>query len=132
MTPAIALALFGLITFATIAFEVMYGYLILGFGYGFSSKRPVIERSGFPLRIERVYRNQVESAAYIVPAIAAAAILGLEGSLIATTCTVILIGRVGFSLAYYTGLPFLRVPFFAMGSFGSLILIYQVVAQSAV
>ena len=49
-----------------------------------------------------------------------------------TICWVIILGWAGFSLAYYTGIPFLRVPFFTMGSFGSLILIYQVLTQGAV
>jgi hypothetical protein len=76
-----------------------------------------------------VLPKQVESAAYVVPALGAAALAGMTAS---TICWVIILGRAGSSLAYYTGIPFLRVPFFTMGSFGSLILIYQVLTQGAV
>jgi len=129
MIPATALTYFGLIKFATIAIEIFYTYVTRGIAFGFSSQRPVVAKDGFALRVERVYRNQVESAAYVVPALGPAALTGMATS---TICWVIILGRAGFSLAYYTGIPFLRVPFFTMGSFGSLILIYQVLTQGAV
>ena len=129
MIPATALTYFGVITFATIAIEIFYTYGIRGIAFGFSSQRPVVAKDGLALRVERVYRNQVESAAYVVPALDAAALTGMAAS---TICWVIILGRAGFSLAYYTGIPFLRVPFFTMGSFESLILIYQVLTQGAV
>ena len=117
MTPEIALAAFGLITFATIGFEILFTYATQGFGFGFSAQRPVIERSGFALRVERIYRNQVESAAYVVPALGVAALMDLTVGL---ACLLIVIGRAGFVLTYYTGIPFIRVPFFALASFPSL------------
>ena len=129
MIPATALTYFGLITFATIAIEIFYPYGTRGIAFGFSSQRPVVAKDGLALRGERVYRNQLESAAYVVPALGAAALTGMAAS---TICWVIILGRAGFLLAYYTGIPFLRVPFFTMGSFGSLILIYQVLTQGAV
>lgn len=131
MSLEIALVCFGLITFATIGFEILYTYATLGFGFGFSSLRPVVEKTGFALRVERVYRNQVESTAYIVPALAAAALLGVQSPAAMTTALVIVLGRLGFVLTYYTGIPFLRVPFFVMGSFGSLYLMYLILTQGA-
>ncbi len=129
MIPVTALTYFGLITCATIAIEIFYTDGTRGIAFGFSSQCPVVAKDGLALRVERVYRNQVESAAYVVPALGAAALAGMTAS---TICWVIILGRAGFSLAYYTGIPFLRVPFFTMGSFGSLILIYQVLTQGAV
>ena len=131
MSPEIAIAVFGLITFATIGFEVMFTYATQGIGFGFSAQRAVLEKTGFALRVERVYRNQVESAAYIVPALAAAALSGLSSSEALATCLIIVLGRTGFCLTYYTGITFIRVPFFAMGSFGSLYLIYLVLTGGA-
>ncbi|MEM7711385.1 MAG: hypothetical protein AAF264_11690, partial [Pseudomonadota bacterium] len=71
MTLTTALVLFALVTMTAITIEIMYAYATQGFGYGFSSNRPVVERTPLGLRIERAYRNQVESAAYIVPVLAA-------------------------------------------------------------
>ena len=62
-----ALVWFGVITFTVIAVEIFYTYATQGFGFGFSSNRPVPEKSALGLRIERVYRNQVEASAYVVP-----------------------------------------------------------------
>ena len=42
---------------------------------------------------------------------------------------VIVAGRLGFVLLYYTGVPFLRVPFFVMGSFGSLYLAFLILTS---
>ena len=131
MLPESALLVFGLLTFATIGFEIMYTYATQGLGFGFSSQRPVIEKTGFALRVERVYRNQVESASYIVPALAGVALMGVSGAAVTTTCLIIVLGRAGFIVMFYTGLPFLRVPFFVMGSFGSLVLIYLALTASA-
>lgn len=123
MSPEVALAWFGLITFATIGFEIMFTYATQGFGFGFSANRATVEKSGFALRVERIYRNQVESAAYIVPALGGAALIGVDTPGVALAALLIVLGRAGFVLMYYTGVTFVRVPFFVLGSFGSLYVI---------
>ncbi|MBL4726105.1 MAG: MAPEG family protein, partial [Rhizobiaceae bacterium] len=62
------------------------------------------------MRIQRAYQNQVESAAYVVPVLAAGALVGLEGSGAETAALLIILGRIAFALLYYTGIPFIRVP----------------------
>lgn len=132
MTPETAIALLGLITLVTIATEIMFTYATLGFGYGFSSNRPATEKSAAGVRVERVYRNQVESIAYTVPALAAVALLGLEGAGASLAALLIVLGRAGFVLMYYTGLPFARVPFFGLATVSSLYLIYLALTPAPV
>ena len=122
MTFELALVCFALVTMTALTVEIMYAYVSQGFGYGFSSNRPRIERGAFGLRIQRAYQNQVESAAYIVPALVGSAVLGLTGEGPALAAAVIVIGRAAFVLLYYTGIPFIRILGFTCGSFGSLYL----------
>lgn len=128
MTPTIALMVFALITMAAIMVEILYTYATQGFGFGFSSNRPMVEKTPLGLRIERAYRNQTESAAYIVPVLAAAAVTGLNTPAAQTAAWFIVAGRAAFILLYYTGLPFVRILGFAGGSFGSLFLLYLIAA----
>lgn len=122
MTLTTALVLFALTTMTAITVEIMYAYATQGFGYGFSSNRPIIERTPLGLRIERAYRNQVESAAYIVPILAAGVASGLQGPGVTIAATAIVAGRAAFVLLYYTGIPFVRILGFTAGSLGSLYL----------
>lgn len=126
-----ALALIGLISLLTIGFEIMYIYATRGFGFGFSANRAEIERSDFANRIQKVYRNQVESTAYIVPILIAGALAGLDGSGVELAAALIVIGRAAFAILYYTGISFVRVPAFALGSFPSLYLAYLLLTTSA-
>jgi hypothetical protein len=80
MTFTATLVAFAGITFFVITAEIFVTYATQGFGFGFSSNRPVVEKGPFAIRVERTYRNQIESAAYIVPVLVACAITNLEGS----------------------------------------------------
>lgn len=120
MDTTTALLLFGLLTILTLAVEIMFTYATLGFGYGFSSNRPALEKSKLANRISRVYGNQFESAAYIVPVLGAAAILGTTSPGISLATLLVILGRVGFVAAFYSGIPFLRVPFFAVANVSTL------------
>lgn len=131
MTPLAALIVFALITMTAIGIEIIYTYATQGIGFGFSSNRPTVEKTPLGLRIQRAYQNQAEAASYIVPVLAAAAFLGLDGPAAQTTAAVIVAGRAAFILLYYTGIPFIRILGFMGGSFGSLymaILVIQAVA----
>ncbi|MEM9797337.1 MAG: MAPEG family protein [Pseudomonadota bacterium] len=122
MTLTTALILYALVTMTALTVEIVYAYATQGFGYGFSSNRPVIERTPLGLRIERAYRNQVESAAYILPVLTAGIVTGLQGPGIALAATLIVSGGAAFVLLYYTGIPFIRILGFTCGSLGSLYL----------
>ena len=126
MEPTTALIVFALITMAAITVEILYTYATQGFGFGFSSNRPVVEKSPLGLRVQRAYQNQAESASYIVPILAAAALLGVEGSAVEVAASVIVGGRAAFILLYYTGIPFIRILGFVGGSFGSLFMAYLI------
>lgn len=130
MTPMTALMLFAVITMTALTIEIVYAYASQGFGYGFSSNRPPIQRGPLGLRIGRAYQNQVESAAYIVPALAAAAFTGLESPGVMLASMVIVAGRAAFVLLYYTGIPFIRILGFSCGSLGSLFIAYSVLTIS--
>lgn len=126
MTIITALTLFALLTIILLGTEIMFTYATQGFGYGFSANRKSIERSPLALRIQRAYQNQVESAAYGVPVLAAAAIAGLEGTGVETAALVFIIGRAAFAVLYYTGITFIRVPAFVAGTMSTLYIAYAV------
>ena len=130
MTFTLGLTLFAAITLTALFIEVMYTYATQGFGFGFSSNRPAVDKSPLGLRIERTYRNQVESAAYVVPLFAAGAVSGLQGPYIALATLLVVVGRALFVLLYYTGIPFARVPGFSLAAMGSMYLAYMLVASS--
>ncbi len=122
MSFELALIGFALVKMTALTIEIAYAYISQGFGYGFSSNRPIVERDALGLRIQRAYQNQVESAAYIVPVLAGAAFLGVTGEGPALAAAIIVFGRAAFVLLYYTGIPFIRILGFTCGSLGSLYL----------
>lgn len=126
MSVLTALVIFGLITLFMLGVEIFFTYATLGFGYGFSANRKSVEKSLFAQRIQRAYQNQVESAAYAVPALAAAAVLGLEGAGVETAALLLVIGRGAFAVLYYSGISFIRVPAFLLGSMSTLFIVYAV------
>lgn len=122
MTLSLALVAFGAITLFAIGVEIMYTYATQGIGFGFSSNRPPVEKTPLGVRIASAYSNQVESAAYVVPVLAAAIAAGLDTPLAQTAALAIVAGRAWFVLFYYTGFPFIRLVGFLGGSMGSLVL----------
>jgi uncharacterized MAPEG superfamily protein len=130
MSLIAALALFGLLTLILIGNEIFFTYATQGFGYGFSANRGPIERSPLGLRIQRSYQNQVESAAYVVPVLAAGALIGLQGWDVELAALLLVIGRAAFALLYYSGIPFIRVPAFLMGTLSTLYIAFAVVTAA--
>lgn len=121
-----ALVWFGVITFIVIAVEIMYTYATQGFGFGFSSNRPTVEKSPLGLRIERVYRNQVEASAYVVPILGGAALMGVQSSGVQTAALLVVLGRAAFCILYYTGIPFIRILGFLTVSLSLLFILYSI------
>lgn len=122
-----ALIWFGVITFVVIGVEIMYTYATQGFGFGFSSNRPVVDKSGLALRIDRTYRNQVEASAYVVPILGGAALMGLSSPGVQMAALLVVLGRAAFCLLYYTGIPFIRILGFLTVSLSLLYILYSVV-----
>ncbi len=114
-----ALSAFTLITIVYLLIEVAYTYRTFGFGFGWSSNRPPRERSPLGNRIRNALQNQVESATYIVPALGAAAAVGLEHQGAEIAALIIVIGRVLFAPLYYSGVPFIGLPAWGAGWLGS-------------
>lgn len=122
-------ALTGLFAFAAlsivlVSFSVLYTYASLGFGYGFSANRPEVAKSAFYQRLNRTYMNHVENAALAVPLLAGIALLGLDSPEIRTGVLLLILARIGFAVGYLSGIPYARLPFFAVGSLTSLYLLY--------
>lgn len=115
-----ALILFSILTLMMISFEIFFTYATQGFGYGFSSNRSSVELSPLAGRIKRALQNQTESAAYIVPVLAAGALMGVRGNGVETAALLIILGRAAFALLYYSGIPFARVPAFGLATVSSL------------
>ena len=127
-----ALILYGLLTLVLIGNEIFYTYATQGFGFGFSANRKVVEKSPLGLRIQRTYQNQVESAAYAVPVLAAGAFSGLQGAGPELAALLLVAGRAAFAVLYYTGIPFIRVPAFLVGSLSTLYIAYSVLTVTMV
>lgn len=125
MSFTTALVSLALLTLGMVGIEIMFTYATRGFAFGFSSNRdPATEYSQLALRIKRAYQNQVESSAYLVPVLAAAAISGLQSESAEIAALVAVAGRTIFAILYYTGLPFLRVVGFVMGTLSTLFIVY--------
>ena len=121
-----ALIWFGALTFVVIAVEIFYTYGTQGFGFGFSSNRPMVEKTPLGIRIERTYRNQVEASAYVVPILAGAALMGVDGPGVQLAALLVVIGRAAFCVLYYTGIPFLRIIGFGTVSLSLLYILYTI------
>jgi uncharacterized MAPEG superfamily protein len=122
-----ALILFGLLTLVMLTIEITTTYATQGFGFGFSSNRSAsVDIPALALRIKRAYQNQIESAAYGVPVLAAAALTGLQSSSAETAALLFVVGRAAFALLYYSGIPFIRVPAFGLGTLSTLYIAYAI------
>ncbi|MEH6545921.1 MAG: MAPEG family protein [Sneathiella sp.] len=130
MSLIFALSLYGLLTLLLLGNEIFFTYATQGFGYGFSANRASVERSALALRIQRTYQNQIESAAYVVPVLAAGAVIGLQGNGVELAALLLVIGRAAFAVLYYTGIPFIRVPAFLMCTLSTLYLIYAILTSA--
>lgn len=126
MSPLTALLLFGLTSLMLVGIEIMFTYATLGFKYGFSANRIPTEKSALAKRISNAYVNHVESAAYGVPILAAAAFLNLQGNGVETAAFLFVVARVAFAILYFTGITFVRVPAFLVGSLSAFYIAYQV------
>ncbi|WP_299586858.1 MAPEG family protein [uncultured Tateyamaria sp.] len=132
MSFTTALVAFAIITLLAVGLEIMFTYATQGFGFGFSSNRPAVQKSPLGLRIQRAYQNHVESAAYIVPLLIAGQMTGLTGTTAEWVTLIIIAGRAAFMVLYYTGIPFLRILGFVGGSMGSMVLAYLLLSMAAV
>ncbi len=124
MTFIAALTAFGIITLMMLGLEIMTTYATQGFSFGFSSNRGEIERPPLAKRIARAYQNQIESAAYGVPVLAAAAISNLQFDGAETAAMLFVIGRAAYALLYYSGVSFIRVPAFVLGTLSTFYIAY--------
>lgn len=120
MSPETALLSFGVITLALVGFEIMFTYATQGFAYGFAADRPQVALSPFAQRVKRALQNHIEAAAYVAPVLAAAALLDVRGGGVEIAAMLIVIGRAAFPVLYYTGITFIRVPAFVLGTFPTL------------
>jgi len=130
MTFTAALIAFTVLTMILLATQIIFTYATQGFSYGFSSNRSAdAQQSALALRIANTFRNQTESAAYIVPVLAVAAIVGLDSSSAQFAALLIIVGRFMFSVLYYSGLPFARVPAFGLANVSTLYIAFEIVSS---
>ncbi|WP_415156688.1 MAPEG family protein [Maritalea sp.] len=130
MTFTAALIAFAILTMILLSNQIFFTYATQGFGYGFSSNRKGnIELSPLAVRIANTYRNQVEASAYLVPVLAVAALIGLQSESAQFAALLIIVGRVLFSVLYYIGWPFARVPAFGLANLSALYLVYEIIVS---
>ncbi len=114
-----ALVAFALITLLYLFVELGFTYAYHGFGHGWSSNRARVENPPLGRRIKNTYQNQIESAAYILPVLTAAAATGLDHQGAEIAALLIVLGRATFGPLYYTGIPVIRLPAWGLGWMGS-------------
>ena len=125
-----ALVLFGLLTVVMLFIEINFTYLTQGFSHGFSSNRnTTTEYSPLARRIKNAYQNQIEAAAYGVPILAAAAISGLQSGNAELAAHLFILGRAAFAVLYYSGIPFIRVPAFAVATLSIIYIGYALLSS---
>jgi len=66
-----------------------------------------------------------------VPVLAAAAVTGLQSGSAETAALPFVIGRIAFALLYYTGIPFARVPAFALATLSTFYIAYAMLVGVA-
>jgi uncharacterized MAPEG superfamily protein len=130
MTFTTALLAYGLMTLALIGFEIMFTYATKGFAYGFSSNRQAVDVTGFAMRVKRTLQNHIEAGAYGIPVLAVGAVMAVEGAGVELAALLFVLGRGAFVLLYYTGIPFVRVPAFAMGTLSILYIAITLLEQA--
>lgn len=127
------LVAYALLTVFLLQMDIFYTYAHYGFAFGFSSNRnPSKPRGRFGLRIQRTLQNQIESSAYAVPVLVAAALTGLQSPLAQAAAGVFLASRLAFAALYYLGVPFVRALAFAAGVASILVIAYALFAAGAV
>jgi uncharacterized MAPEG superfamily protein len=119
MTFTTALISFAFLTMILITIDIMFTYATQGFAFGFSSNRGTPELSALGTRMKRALQNHIESTAYVVPALAAGALSGLQGYGPELAALLIIVGRALFPPLYWTGIPFIRVPAFSLAALSS-------------
>ena len=128
-----ALYSIGLLTFVLLFIEINFTYATQGFSFGWSSNRGTdVEYSPLAKRISNAYNNQVESAAYSVPVLAAAALTGLESGGAETAALIYVLGRVIYAPLYYLGFAGLRLIGFGMGSLSMIYILYKLGASGLI
>lgn len=123
MSIPTAFVLFGLLSLLLVGFEIMFTYATRGFGYGFSANREPLDMSAFATRLKRTWQNHVESAAYVLPALLGVHLTGLTSPNVMLATLILLLGRALFIPLYLSGITFIRVPAFVMGTFSSAYLL---------
>jgi uncharacterized MAPEG superfamily protein len=115
----------GLITFILLFIEINFTYATQGLSFGWSSNRDQDAKiSPLGQRIKSAYANQVESAAYSVPVLAAAAFSGLEHSGAQTAALIYVVGRAIYGPLYYWGVANLRLVGFGLGSLSMIYILF--------
>ena len=118
-----ALVAVGLTSFLMLVIEVNYTYATQGTAFGWSANRPNVEFTQLAQRIKNAYGNQVESTAYTVPVLAAAALMGLEHAGAEMAAIGIVVGRGIYGPLYYSGIPFARLVGFGIASLSTAYLL---------
>ncbi len=80
------------------------------------NRNPAGEDFAFAVRITRALSNTTEAATYAVPVLAVAAISGLRSESAKLAALLFVMGRAAYTLLYYSGISFIRVPDFALGT----------------
>ena len=116
MSYEIAMIVFGLTTFVMLVIEVNYTYATQGYAFGWSANRdPNAKFTPLAQRIKNAYQNQVESAAYGVPILAAASLVNLEHTGAELAALLFVVARAAYAPLYYSGIPYARLPAFGVG-----------------
>jgi len=67
-----------------------------------------------------------------LPVLAAATVTGLENGNAETAALLFVVGRAAYAVLYYSGVSFIRVPAFALGTLSTLYIAYVLLSSGVV
>lgn len=131
--PAVSALIFvGLLTLFCLLAQVLYTYYYYGLAYGWSANRSTDkELDQLGVRIRNTLQNQVETIAFAAPVLAAAAILQVSSEAITLAAFIHVIARACFIAFYYSGIPYTRLPAWAIGWMAIAYIAYELLMTGA-
>lgn len=86
-----------------------------GLGFVVSDRSAPLTREGFSGRAARTLQNNLESAAMFIPPALVLVLSGYDSAIVTIAAGIYTAARIGFTLAYWTGLNPLRSLFWGIG-----------------
>jgi uncharacterized MAPEG superfamily protein len=115
MTASIALLTAGALVFVSAAVQHLNTIGSKGLAFVFTDRAIPLSRDGFAGRAARTLQNNLESAGMVAPAAMVLLVLGVSSPIVAGAALIYAGARIGFTLAYWSGVNKARSFFWGLG-----------------